>query len=199
MKLIVGLGNPGSEYAWTRHNAGWLILDSFIKRLNLGEPRKKYRGAFWGPERLSGESVAFLQPHTFMNLSGLAVSEAFRYHNLEPQDLLIIYDDVALPFGRMRLREKGSAGGQKGMISILESLGTQAVPRLRIGVDSPKENRDMAGWVLGNIPVSQRKCWGEIEDLAWKALTYWLENDIQKAMSYVNGLGGVGLIDVEKK
>ena len=123
----------------------------------------------------------------------------FRYHNLEPQDLLVIYDDVALPFGRMRLREKGSAGGQKGMISILESLGTQAIPRLRIGVDSPKENRDMAGWVLGNIPVSQRKYWSEIEDLAWKALTYWLANDIQKAMSYVNGLGGVGLIDAEKK
>ena len=199
MKLIVGLGNPGPEYAWTRHNAGWLILDSFIKRLNLSEPRKKYRGAFWGPERLNGESVAFLKPHTFMNLSGLSVSEAFRYHNLEPQDLLVIYDDVALPFGRMRLREKGSAGGQKGMISILESLGTQAIPRLRIGVDSPKENRDMAGWVLGNIPVSQRKYWSEIEDLAWKALTYWLANDIQKAMSYVNGLGGVGLIDVEKK
>ena len=200
MKLIVGLGNPGPEYAWTRHNAGWLILDSFIKRLNLNEPRRKYRGAFWGPERIEGESVAFFKPHTFMNLSGLAVSEAFRYHNLEPHDLVIIYDDVALPFGRMRLREKGSAGGQKGMISILESLGTQAVPRLRFGVDSPRENQDMASWVLGNIPVSQKKYWNEIEDLAWKALTYWLANDIQKAMSYVNGLNSSGLpINAEKK
>lgn len=199
MKLVVGLGNPGPEYAWTRHNAGWLILDSFTKKLNLSEPRTKYRGAFWGAERIEGQSVSFFKPHTFMNLSGLAVSEACRYHNVEPHDLLIIYDDVALPFGRMRLREKGSAGGQKGMLSILNSLGTQAISRLRIGVGSPGGNRDMADWVLGKIPAFQREQWGRIEELAWKALIFWLANDIQKAMSCVNGLDAGLSADVGKE
>ena len=188
MKLIVGLGNPGVEYAWTRHNAVWLILDSFVSRLGLSEPRMKFKGAFWGPVLHNGEKISLLKPYTYMNLSGLAVAEAVRYQNIEPSGILVIYDDAALPFGRVRIREKGSAGGQKGMMSILGALGTLDVPRLRIGVGEPQGSANMADWVLGRIPSGQKGLWPKLEDVAWEALNIWLKDDIQRAMSSINGL-----------
>ena len=188
MKLIVGLGNPGVEYAWTRHNAGWLIVDSFVSKLGLAEPQMKFKGAFWGPVLIEGQKVSMLKPYTYMNLSGLAVLEAVRYQNIAPGDVLVIYDDASLPFGRIRIREHGSAGGQKGMMSILGALQTLEVPRLRIGVGVPQGSVDMADWVLGRIPSNQRKQWGKLEDIAWNAVNLWLRQDIQKAMSVINGL-----------
>lgn len=188
MKLIVGLGNPGVEYAWTRHNAGWLTIDSFVNRLALREPQMKFKGAFWGPVFIEEERVSLLKPYTYMNLSGMSVLEAVRYQNVEPYDVLVIYDDVALPFGRVRMREKGSAGGQNGMKSIIGALGTLEIPRLRIGMGSPDGCMDMRDWVLGRIPSVQKDEWDAIEDIAWKALNVWLKDGIQKAMSVVNGL-----------
>ena len=188
MKLIVGLGNPGVEYAWTRHNAGWLIIDSFVSRLGLSEPQAKFKGAFWGPVLHNGEKISLLKPYTYMNLSGLSVAEAVRYQNIEPSEVLVVFDDAALPFGRVRIRDKGSAGGQKGMMSILGALGTLEVPRLRIGVGEPQGPVNMADWVLGRIPHSQKELWCKLEDIAWEALNIWLKHDIQKAMSAINGL-----------
>ena len=187
MKLVVGLGNPGAEYAWTRHNAGWLIVDSFVNRMGLSAPQTKFKGMFWGNASLCGEKISFLKPCTYMNLSGLSVAEAVRYQNVDDCDVLVVYDDAALPFGTVRMREKGSAGGQKGMISILGALGTLSVPRLRIGVGAPSGERDMSDWVLGKIPKNQRTLWGELEDVAWDALNIWIKQDIQKAMNRVNG------------
>ena len=195
MKLIVGLGNPGVEYAWTRHNAGWLMLDSFVSRLGLSEPQAKFKGAFWGPVLHNGEKISLLKPYTYMNLSGLSVAEAVRYQNIEPSEVLVIYDDAALPFGRVRIREKGSAGGQKGMMSILGALKTLEVPRLRIGVGEPQGPINMADWVLGRIPPGQKELWCKLEDVVWEALNIWLKYDIQKAMSTING---VRLDDQEK-
>ena len=188
MKLIVGLGNPGVEYAWTRHNAGWLMIDTFVSRLGLSEPQAKFKGAFWGPILHNGERISLLKPYTYMNLSGLSVAEAVRYQNIEPSEVLVIYDDAALPFGRVRIREKGSAGGQKGMISILGALKTLEVPRLRIGVGEPQGPINMADWVLGRIPPGQKELWCKLEDVVWEALNIWLKYDIQKAMSTINGL-----------
>ncbi len=188
MKLIVGLGNPGVEYALTRHNAGWLMVDSFVSRLGLSEPQAKFKGAFWGPVLHNGEKISLLKPYTYMNLSGLSVAEAVRYQNIEPSEVLVIYDDAALPFGRVRIREKGSAGGQKGMMSILGALKTLEVPRLRIGVSEPQGPINMADWVLGRIPPGQKELWCKLEDVAWEALNIWLKYDIQKAMSTINGL-----------
>ena len=188
MKLIVGLGNPGVEYAWTRHNAGWLIIDSFVSRLGLSEPQTKFKGAFWGPVLHNGEKISLLKPYTYMNLSGLSVAEAVRYQNIEPSEVLVVFDDAALPFGRVRIRDKGSAGGQKGMMSILGALGTLEVPRLRIGVGEPQGPVNMADWVLGGIPHAQKELWCKLEDVAWEALNIWLKHDIQKAMSAINGL-----------
>ncbi|MDO5115804.1 MAG: aminoacyl-tRNA hydrolase [Synergistaceae bacterium] len=187
MKLIVGLGNPGYQYAWTRHNAGWIIVDSFVARLGLGEPRIKFRGSFWGPVLCCGEKTAFLEPHTYMNLSGLSVGEAARYQNLEASDILVISDDVALPFGRIRMRRSGSAGGQNGLRSIIGALGTLDIPRLRIGVGAPDAPVDLADWVLGKIPPAQRRLWGAIEDAAWEALKLWISEGIDAAMSKANG------------
>lgn len=187
MKLVVGLGNPGFQYVWTRHNAGWAIVDSFVSRLALGEPCIKFRGAYWGPVLLCGQKVGFLEPHTFMNLSGISVLEAVRYQNLEAGDLLIISDDVALPFGRMRMRKSGSAGGQNGLKSIIGAVGTLDVPRLRIGVGSPTVKMDLADWVLGKIPHEQRLQWPEIEEGAWQALNLWLAEGPEKAMAKANG------------
>lgn len=188
MKLIVGLGNPGVEYAWTRHNAGWLMIDTFVSRLGLSEPQAKFKGAFWGPILHNGERISLLKPYTYMNLSGLSVAEAVRYQNIEPSEVLVIYDDAALPFGRVRIREKGSAGGQKGMMSILGALKTLEVPRLRIGVGEPQGPINMADWVLGRIPPGQKELWCKLEDVAWEALNIWLQYDIQKAMGSINGL-----------
>ena len=123
-----------------------------------------------------------------MNLSGLSVAEAVRYQNIEPSEVLVIYDDAALPFGRVRIREKGSAGGQKGMMSILGALKTLEVPRLRIGVGEPQGPINMADWVLGRIPPGQKELWCKLEDVVWEALNIWLKYDIQKAMSTINGL-----------
>lgn len=186
MKLIVGLGNPGEQYAWTRHNVGWLILDSIVGRLGLGEPRMKFRGAFWGPLTVEGERLALLKPFTYMNLSGLSVLETVKYQNIEPENVLVIFDDAALPFGRLRMREKGSAGGQKGMISILGALDTLAVPRLRIGIGAPAQGTEMSDWVLGGIPKEQRKKLEQISDAVWDGLTLWLKEGMQSAMASVN-------------
>ena len=132
--------------------------------------------------------MVFLKPHTFMNLSGSSVSEAVHFYDIPCEDILIIYDDVALAFGRLRMRENGSAGGQKGMHSIIQSLKTQKIPRLRVGVGSPiVKEAQLSNWVLGQFNTEERKQWGEIEDAAWKALSLWSSSGISTAMSHVNG------------
>lgn len=191
MKLIVGLGNPGVEYAWTRHNSGWLMLDGFVSRLSLGSPQNKFRGDFWGPLAYLGERISLLKPHTFMNLSGLSVAEAANYQNVEPQDILVIFDDASIPFGKLRMREKGSAGGQNGMKSIIASLDTLEIPRLRIGIGKPSEDVDMVQWVLGTIPKQQRSVWDKLTDAAWEAVELWIKGDIQNAMNKINGINFV--------
>jgi PTH1 family peptidyl-tRNA hydrolase len=174
LKLVVGLGNPGPEYAWSRHNAGWLLIDSFVTKANLDEPRMRFCGAFWPSARISGETVAFLKPLTYMNLSGKAVVEAVRYFDIPPSDILVLFDDTALPFGKLRYRSSGSAGGQKGMISILGGLGTLDVPRLRAGVGGPDAGIDMKSWVLGKFTKTQRTSWPLLEELAWEGFLKWL-------------------------
>lgn len=211
MKLIVGLGNPGPEYAWSRHNAGWLALDSFIRRASLSEPRMKFGGAFWPAVPVEGERVAFLKPFTYMNLSGRSVSEAAKYHDVDPADIFVVFDDVAIPFGKLRYRASGSAGGQKGMISIIASLGSPDIPRLRIGVGAPRPQMEMADWVLGKFPKEQREDWHLIDDLAWDALKRWLRGEAgdgftmqirQEGVSEKNGFSrttGAAEVDLKEK
>ncbi len=150
MKLVVGLGNPGVRYAWTRHNAGWHVLDLLRSRLSSRE-RSVLESILWGPSSVSGEQVFLLKPMTYMNLSGVAVKRAFRSLDLGLDDILVIYDDIALPFGRIRLRAQGSAGGHKGMISIIAHLGSLEFPRLRIGIEGEDPRRDLSDYVTGSF------------------------------------------------
>ncbi len=137
----------------------------------------QFGGAFWPASILEGERVAWLKPHTYMNLSGKSVIEAVRYFDVEPEDVFVVFDDVALPFGKLRYRESGSAGGQKGMISILGMMDTLDVPRLRVGVGAPTPQIDIKDWVLGKFLKEQRDAWPKVEDLAWSALMKWLSGD----------------------
>ncbi|MBQ7262477.1 MAG: aminoacyl-tRNA hydrolase [Synergistaceae bacterium] len=179
MKLIVGLGNPGVEYAFTRHNMGWMAVDHLALRYELGKPQLKFRGEAW---RASGSVL--LKPLTFMNLSGAAVREAFDFYKMEPEDVLVICDDLALPYGRLRLRAQGSDGGHNGLASILGALGTAQVPRLRIGLGRGSEG--MVGRVLGRLTPQEMDLLPAILDRIQTAVEAWLGGDIQVAMSRVN-------------
>jgi PTH1 family peptidyl-tRNA hydrolase len=186
MKLVVGLGNPGPEYAFTRHNMGWQVVDALVARHRPGTPKLRFRGTFWDSLSLAGQRVLLLKPLTYMNLSGFSVREAVSFYKIEFQDLLVIFDDVALPFGRLRLRAQGSAGGQKGMISILGALGTLEVPRLRVGVGAPERGRDLAGWVTRSLPPECRAELDQICSRGCDAVDAWLTESFDRAMSRVN-------------
>ena len=188
MKLIVGLGNPGAEYIWTRHNIGWHVLDSYVKNFSLDRSSIKFKGYFWGPTLIKGQKVTFLKPKTYMNLSGESVLQAVTYMKLSTKDILVVYDDVDLPWGKIRLKKNGSAGGHKGMSSILSLLKTTDVPRLRIGIGTPSEKIALDAWVLGKIPAEQRESFDKLKDVSIKALDLWLFNGIEVAMCKINGL-----------
>lgn len=163
-----------------------MLLDNIVHRLALEEPLLRFHGAWWGPFLLEGEKVSLLKPFTYMNLSGLAVGEAVRYFKLALENILIIYDDVSLPFGKLRLRQRGSAGGHKGMASIIGALGSLDIPRLRVGVGAPSKGVDIVDWVLGKLTPKERDLWPQVEDSCWEAVRLWLREDIQTAMTHVN-------------
>ena len=179
MKLIAGLGNPGEQYAFTRHNMGWLCVDFFAANKHLGSPQEKFHGEFW-----KDNGVIFLKPLTFMNASGISVSEAVNFYKIELSDVLIIYDDLALPFGKLRMRAQGSAGGHNGLASIIGALGDLHIPRLRIGIG--KAPGSMINYVLGHLEQEEREQLPKILDRVELAVNAWLNEDIQKAMTLVN-------------
>lgn len=189
MKLVVGLGNPGIEYVWTRHNAGQIVLSSFVEKLCLWQAKNNFQGDFW-ETFIDGQKVGFLFPHTFMNLSGLAVAEAVNYYKLTTDDILIINDDVALSFGRIRLRKSGSAGGQKGLASILGALGTFDVCRLRIGIGTPitvpGKKINLSNWVLGKFSEEQREIFSQIQSVCFDVFKLWLSGEVDLAMNMAN-------------
>ena len=186
MKILAGLGNPGYEYALTRHNVGWMVIDQIVEQSRLGIPKDSFSSMAWGPCFLEGQRCVLLKPLTFMNLSGRAVGEAARYYDCPPEDVLTICDDVALPFGTLRLRAKGSSGGQKGLESVLGAFRTLDAPRLRIGVGAQPEGRDRASWVLGVFDRDQRELLPEVIQRAADGCLAGVRTDIQKAMSFVN-------------
>ncbi len=179
MRLIAGLGNPGEQYAFTRHNMGWLCVDFLAVNNNLGSPREKFHAELW-----KMGDVILLKPLTFMNSSGLAVSEAVSFYKIELSDVLIVYDDMALPFGKLRMRAQGTAGGHNGLISVLGALGDIHVPRLRIGIG--KAPGEMINYVLGHFPPQEREQLPKVIAGAAEAVDVWLKNDIQRAMTIVN-------------
>jgi peptidyl-tRNA hydrolase, PTH1 family len=183
--IIAGLGNPGGRYARTRHNAGFMVVED----LALRSSAEKW--TVEGPARLcraemEGRAAVLAEPLTFMNVSGPAVAFLLARYGAAPQDLLLISDDFNLPFGRIRIRERGSAGGHNGLESIFRSLGTEEVPRLRLGVGEAEMPEDKAQFVLADFPPDRNKDLEEMIIKAGDAVHFILREGVSKAMSVYN-------------
>ncbi len=154
-RLIVGLGNPGKQYENTRHNAGFIAADALADKAGIKLSKSKF-DALYGDGIIAGERVILAKPQTFMNLSGRAVSAIARFYKIPIDKIIIMFDDTSLDVGKIRIRRKGSAGGQKGMNDIINALGTDEITRIKIGVGGkPHPDYDMKDWVLGRIPKEQ--------------------------------------------
>lgn len=185
LRLIVGLGNPGRRYVGTRHNLGFEVLEELGRRHGIVPRRRKFRGAL-GQGMIAGHPVALLRPSTYMNLSGESVAPAMRFYRLPLTHLLVICDDVHLPPGQIRLRRSGSAGGHKGLISIIEHLDSQSFPRLRLGVGEPPPGLDQVAYVLTPFRRQELPAVREAIDLAADAVDSWAAEGIDAAMNRFN-------------
>jgi PTH1 family peptidyl-tRNA hydrolase len=186
--LIVGLGNPGERYEWTRHNLGFMLVDLLARQSNALVKRAECR-ALVGRAEVEGRAVELVKPQTYMNLSGESVAcLAKKRAGFEPAvDLLVISDDIALPFGSMRLRARGSSGGQKGLKSIISALGTDEFPRLRVGIRPEHPVGDTAAYVLERFPRAQHAEVEKVLERCAEALRAVIRDGIEKAMSQFNG------------
>lgn len=185
MRIVVGLGNPGPRYRWTRHNVGFMVLDSLAARLDTGFDREKYGGLIAVTTR-GGEKVMLLKPLTFMNHSGDAVARAVRNNIESLDDLLIVVDDVHLPLGTLRLRANGSSGGHNGLKSIMERLGTEAFPRLRLGVGETAPGGGLTDHVLGRFTADEKPAVEKMISDGAGAVFCFLDRGIGQAMNEVN-------------
>ena len=183
MKIIVGLGNPGAEYARTRHNIGFMVVDRLAKDLTNATLRKRFR-ADMVEGFLDGEKLVLLAPQTFMNLSGHAVREARSWFHLDLEEILVVYDDMDLPFGSLRVRGSGSAGGHNGLQSIVEQLGTMAVPRLRVGIGRGRSSS--TGHVLSRFSKQEEEELPDVIERAKAAALVWIQEGTIAAMNVVN-------------
>jgi len=189
----VGLGNPGSRYRDTRHNAGYRVVERFARELAVSLALRRFAGRFgWAQLEARGErlAVALLEPETGMNRSGSSVAAAVRELPIPhpARDLLVVYDDLDLPFGRVRLRASGGAGGHRGMADVLAELGSRDVPRLRFGLGRPPEGEDPIGYVLSPFSASERQSLEPLLTAAALALRTALLDGVMEAMSQVNRL-----------
>ena len=184
MKLIVGLGNPGLKYEFTRHNVGFLVIDA-CARDHAITVNKDECHAQTGKLRLGEHSVMFVKPQTFMNRSGVAVAALQRYYRVSPENILVVYDDLDLPPGHLRLRAKGGAGGHNGMRSVIDYLRTTEFPRLRVGIGAIPAGWSGADYVLAQIPRDDTTYAQGIERAA-NAVLAWVEHGLEAAMQKYN-------------
>lgn len=185
--LVVGLGNPGEKYAKTRHNMGFLTLDLLAEKENIRVDRIKFK-AVTAQADFGGARCLLMKPQTFMNLSGEAVREAAQFYKIPPEKVLVIYDDISLPVGKIRVRPSGSAGGHNGIKNIIAHLGTDKFPRVKVGVGAPGQDGDMIDWVIGNPSQAERKILQDSFERAIGAAECIIQNDgdCQKAMNLFN-------------
>ncbi len=185
MRLIVGLGNPGRAYSHTRHNVGFDVLDRLAERLNVAFAREKFSGQI-AEARLDGRKILLLKPLTFMNLSGDSVAQAARYHADGPGEILVVYDEVDLPLGKVRLRKNGTGGTHNGMKSVIERLGSEDVPRLRVGVGAEAQRGERVGHVLGKFRPDERESIDLAMDTAVEACLCCIREGLDAAMNRYN-------------
>lgn len=185
---MVGLGNPGLKYEFTRHNIGFRIVDSLAQDIEVEFKKVKSYYSLISRGMVNNHKVMLVKPQTFMNLSGRAVSKAVSYYKIPIQDLLIVYDDLNLELGQIRIRKKGSAGGHKGIESIMQYLHSEEIPRLRIGIGSPlvNFNFDYVSYVLSNFNNEEKDKIGEVIQLSTDAIKTVIEDGFEKAMRKYN-------------
>ena len=186
MFLIVGLGNPGVEYAATRHNIGFDMITYLSDKYNIPVNSREGK-ALVGKGILAGEKVMLAQPQTYMNLSGESVRALMDYYKIDIEDLLVIYDDISLDVGQIRMRGKGSAGGHNGIKSIIQHTGTQEFARIKIGIGQKPEGGDLVKHVLGRFSREEDGMFRDVFALAEEGLLAWLQEDMKSAMNKVNG------------
>ncbi len=184
--IVAGLGNPGKKYERTRHNAGFMAIDLLAKKHGFQFKKAKFQSLI-ADETVGGTRCLFMKPQTMMNLSGEAIIEAANYYNIPDENIIIIYDDVSLDVGKVRVRRKGSAGGHNGIKSIISCLGSEDFPRVKIGVGKkPTADYDMVKWVLGEIPSEKKSDLDTALDHAVSATEEIISADVDSAMNKYN-------------
>ena len=186
MKLVVGLGNPGPKYLRTRHNVGFVVAAKVAISSAAGRPKVRFEGEF-AEGSWAGQRVGLLCPQTYMNASGRSVRKAVDFYKLDPADVLVVCDDLNLAAGRIRLRPGGSAGGQKGLADIIRQLGSDAIPRLRVGVGRPPAGWDPADYVLGRFSGDEEAEMERVTARASDACLVWVAEGVEQAMNRYNG------------
>ena len=189
MKVVVGLGNPGRQYAGTRHNVGFEVVTELVRRWQAGQPQIKFQSEIH--EAVSGnEKVLLVAPQTFMNRSGEAVQQLAGFYKIPAENIAVICDDMNLPSGALRWRGCGSAGGQKGLADIILRLGTDNVPRLRLGIGRPPGQMDAVNWVLSRFSESESSDMELMIQRAADSVAEWVSLGLVSAMNRFNGLAG---------
>jgi len=184
LKMVVGLGNPGAEYEFTRHNLGFRIIDNLARKFNMEFKKLKSCHSLISRGKINHQEVILIKPQTFMNLSGEAVSKIVFSYRIDFSDLLIVYDDLNLTLGQIRIRKKGSAGGHKGMESIIQYLGSEDLPRMRIGIGrpDPEVGEDCVSYVLSNFSPEEEEIIKKTIPLATEAIEKIIEDGLEEAM-----------------
>lgn len=185
MRVIVGLGNPGIEYAWTPHNLGFLVVDALADDASIRVTRPEAK-SFVGLGQIAGQEVVLAKPQTMMNLSGLAVKELLSRAECEPSDLIVVYDDVALPWSMIRVRERGTAGGHNGLKSVIGAIGTMEFPRVRLGVKPEQIRGDLKEYVTRQIRRDEEEIVAEEIEQGAEAIRIILAEGTQAAMNRFN-------------
>ena len=185
--LIVGLGNPGKEYAHTRHNCGFRAIDILAEKLGCKVDKGKFQGLY-GQTSYNGCKLFLLKPQTYMNLSGRSILQMSAYYNIPPQKIIVLFDDISLEVGRLRIRADGSAGGHNGIKSIISEVGSQNFPRVKIGVGAkPHEQQDLADWVLSSFSASEEKALASALERSAEAALCIIDRSVSEAANRYNG------------
>ena len=185
MYLIVGLGNPESDYSKTRHNMGFNVINNLSKEFNIEVNKSKFK-SLYGSGIVNGEKIILLKPQTFMNLSGEALVEVMNFYKILPEELIVIYDDIDIDPGFIRIRKNGSPGTHNGMKSITSLIGTQNFTRVRVGIGKPAEHIDMINHVIGHIPEEEKEVLDKGVEEATKAVLEIVKNSVDSAMNKYN-------------
>lgn len=184
MKIIVGLGNPGEKYFKTRHNVGFMVIDHFSLQLEMGSAQKKFHSLFY-KKSVAQEELVLIKPQTFMNLSGSAVKEVVDMYKVSLQDIMVVCDDLDLPFGKLRVRRSGGSGGHRGVESLIACLGSGDFSRLRVGIGRPVAG-DAGDYVLSRFSGEEYPVVNETLDKACLALKVWISDGVEVCMNTFN-------------